>query len=85
MNSRINIEVPTQPKQAQPKADEPFSPDAVQRAVIALEATTSEDYKRMADVLTAIHDTADDRGTRMKSYVEDAKNFYKEMKEIAGA
>ena len=66
------------------KASKTFSPDATQRAMIMLEATVNDDYRRMAEVLKAINSTADDRGGRIKMYVDEAKDFYKEMKEIAG-
>lgn len=77
------MKVPLKSKANEPKANEKFSPDSTQRAVIALEAITTMDYKRMAEVLKAIHDTADDRGGQIKQYLDEAKNFYAEMKELA--
>ena len=56
----------------------------IKRATAALDLTTGADHRGMADVLTAIHDTADVRGKRIGEYVNAAKEFFKDMQEIAG-
>ena len=60
-------------------------PDPVQRASIALELTRNQEYERTKKVIESIHESADERGKRMLDYLDYAKQWVKDMKEIAGS
>ena len=78
------MKVPLKPQASQASDSGQSSiDDDIRRATAALELTTGADYRGMAVVLKAIHDTADDRGDQMERYVNDAKEFFREMKELA--
>ena len=78
MNSRrVAMEIPLNSKHA-------GEPDAVQRAAIMLELTRNQEREAMGKVLTEINETSKGRGEQIISYLDHAKTWVKDMKEIAG-
>ena len=60
------------------------TPDPVQRAAIALELIRNQQWGATERVISAIHETSDNRGKQIHSYLEATKEWIKDMKEIAG-
>jgi len=54
----------------------------VERAKIALEETRDKETKALFEVLQTIHKTADERGDRIKGYLDETKVWLTDMKEI---
>lgn len=79
MSDRLSMKVPLLEQGAT------AMPDPVERASICLELTRNQEYERTKDAIEAIHASANDRGKQMITYLDYAKQWVKDMKEIAGA
>lgn len=79
MHSRVSMQLPLN------KTDGPTSaPDPVQRAAIALELTRNQETKAALEVVKQIHETADERGKMIESYLDKTQSWLKDMKELIG-
>ena len=60
-------------------------PGPIARAAIALELTRNQETELALNVVKKIHQSADERGELMTSYLDETKKWVKDMKEIASS